>query len=518
MNMQKAIRRAFPYILILLCGFLLLLPLFHSGFILTDDGNWMVIRLSAFYQSLREGQFPVRFLGRLNHGYGYPVANFLYPGFLYIGSLLRLLDFSFVNIVKVIFGLSLLSSGVGMYLWLKRQFNTVSSIVGSLSYMAAPYMLFDIYKRGSVGEVLALGFVPISLYAIDGGQPWLFTLSVILLILAHNSLALIFLLWFILYLFITKRLNKYFVWMALAVGATMFFWFPALHEQKYVVFSSTTVSNPFDYFVSYGSIQLLGIASVLAGLGVLIAKIRHPKKIIFLLSFLLGIFLALPVSGFFWKIPLMNSLFQFPFRFLSLSLFAGSWLLALCMQNGRKIQVLIVFGILFFPILYVLPLVHTIQYQDYPDEYYTTNEATTTVQDEYMTKWVTVKPVNHADQRIIFYQGRGTFDIKKISTQYVNVIAKASEDSIIQINIMYYPGWGVTVDGVPVTIEYQNENGVIQFPISKGDHQIMASFRETISRFIADNISLVVFVIYFIMSIRYVGIVTVKKNQNNNRK
>src|SRR3989344_3219366 len=59
----------------------LLLP----GFFESDDGEWMIIRFSAFYQALADGQFPVRFLGRLNNGYGYPVADFLYPGFMYLG-------------------------------------------------------------------------------------------------------------------------------------------------------------------------------------------------------------------------------------------------------------------------------------------------------------------------------------------------------------------------------------------------------------------------------------------------
>ncbi|MEK7065711.1 MAG: hypothetical protein AAB961_01850, partial [Patescibacteria group bacterium] len=83
------------YILVILVSLFVLWPLLRSGFYISDDGEWMVIRLSAFYQSLAEGQFPVRFLGRLNYSYGYPVANFLYPGFLYIGSILRFIGFSF---------------------------------------------------------------------------------------------------------------------------------------------------------------------------------------------------------------------------------------------------------------------------------------------------------------------------------------------------------------------------------------------------------------------------------------
>src|SRR5262245_59157359 len=77
------------FFILLVVAIIILSPLFRSGFIVTDDGDWMVIRLTAFYQSLADGQMPVRFLGRLYNGYGYPVANFLYPGYLYFGSLIH---------------------------------------------------------------------------------------------------------------------------------------------------------------------------------------------------------------------------------------------------------------------------------------------------------------------------------------------------------------------------------------------------------------------------------------------
>src|SRR3989344_9659667 len=112
--------------------------LLHSGFPLTDDGNWMVIRLSAFYENLRDGQFPVRFLSRLNHGYGYPVSDFLYPGFLYLGSLVHILGFSFVNSVKIILGLSLILSAIFSFLWLRKIFDEIPAFIGSLIYLYFP--------------------------------------------------------------------------------------------------------------------------------------------------------------------------------------------------------------------------------------------------------------------------------------------------------------------------------------------------------------------------------------------
>ena len=135
---------------------IVLWPLARAGFYVTDDGEWMVIRLSAFYQSLREGQFPVRFLGRLNHSYGYPVPNFLYPGYLYIGSLLHLLGASFVDSVKLVMAAAVVGTAVIIFFWIRRSRSYVSALVGVASFLFAPYLAFDLYVRGSVGEVLSL--------------------------------------------------------------------------------------------------------------------------------------------------------------------------------------------------------------------------------------------------------------------------------------------------------------------------------------------------------------------------
>ena len=89
-------------LLVIILLVLLTLPaitaLIRPGFFPSHDGEWMVIRLSAFHQSLRDGQFPVRWSSRLNHGFGYPVLNFLYPLPFYIGELFYLISGSFTQI------------------------------------------------------------------------------------------------------------------------------------------------------------------------------------------------------------------------------------------------------------------------------------------------------------------------------------------------------------------------------------------------------------------------------------
>jgi len=466
--------------------------LIHRGFYISDDGGWMVIRLSAFFQSLREGQFPVRFLGRLNYSYGYPVANFLYPGFLYIGSLIHAAGFSFVDSVKVILGGSVCIGGIFTFLWLRHYFRTVESAVATLCFISAPYVLFDLYTRGSVGEILALAWAAMGLYSIAAKKPWLLAIAVSLLIVSHNSLAVLFLGFYILYITVLGRWREYWLMALLGVGMVMFFWFPALYERKYIVFDAVQVANPAAYFIRTPNAWLLGFSGIIAAcIAACTGKSLKKEKTFFLFSFIITLFMVLPVSAFLWRSSLLTHIIQFPYRLLSLTVFIGCWLVGYVLNSQRTMfRIVVAVLCIAFGVWSSVLALQKIQYTNLPDGYYTTNEATTTVHDEYMPRWVCEKPTQRANQKLIFYKGAGTFDVKKLSTQSIDVTVIANQDSIVQINTVYYPGWGVTLDDVQVLIDYKNKQGLIRVAVPKGNHRLVAGFRETISRFLADNISL----------------------------
>ena len=209
-----------------------ILGLIHAGFPLTDDGNWMVIRFSAFYEALRSGQFPVRFLMRLNNGYGYPVADFLYPLFMYIGVPIHILGFNFVNTIKTILILSVISSSFFSFLWLRKIFDNLSSLIGAVFYILFPYFLFDIYTRGSVGEVLALSVLPFVLWQIERKSLLLTSIGISALIVAHNTLAFLFIPFIVIYIFIrNKKITKLnLLTFLFGLGMTSFFWLPAIYD------------------------------------------------------------------------------------------------------------------------------------------------------------------------------------------------------------------------------------------------------------------------------------------------
>ena len=80
----------------------LLIPYLHSGYFPTHDGEWAVVRLSDMFREVRDFQFPPRYSGNLNFGYGYPLFNFAYPFPYYIGIVIHMLGFGFVDTIKII--------------------------------------------------------------------------------------------------------------------------------------------------------------------------------------------------------------------------------------------------------------------------------------------------------------------------------------------------------------------------------------------------------------------------------
>src|SRR3989337_4065811 len=117
--------------LIIFLSLLALWPFFRKGYFETHDGEWMIIRFSAFHQTLSSGQFPVRFVDRLNNNYGYPVLNFLYPLPFYFAEIPKVLGFGFVDSVKIIFVFSTVSSVVTMYWALSQVFDKRAGFAGA---------------------------------------------------------------------------------------------------------------------------------------------------------------------------------------------------------------------------------------------------------------------------------------------------------------------------------------------------------------------------------------------------
>lgn len=500
---MKRLKALFPFMMMVFALGVVLWPLMRPGFYVSDDGEWMIIRLSAFYQSLADGQFPVRFLGRLNNSYGYPVANFLYPGFLYIGSLVHFLGLSFVTSIKFVFTISVVGASFWIYSSLRRTFSSFAAGLGTLVFIGSPYLLYDLYTRGSVGEVFAFFPAAAGLYSIIFNNWWLFAIAVGGLIVSHNTLALLFLGVFLVCMAVYRRWNL--LWpLWLGLGLSAFFWIPALLETRFVSFAGVTVSNPFTYMLRIETIWMVGIAGVVAIAALFFGK---PKKIermtrVTIALYIVSILLTIPISGFIWSIRPVAALFQFPYRILSIGTLMAPWIVAAAAEKFIKKKVLVssvLFLILAVPMWYQLQNISFIKREE---GFYTTNEATTTVANEYMPKWVSVIPASRAPERIIFEKGRGTIVYEYLNTQRVTAHVDALEESIIRFQTVYYPGWGITLDGNPARVTYANPNGFMEITVPVGKHTIVSEFRETIPRFIADIVSVGSLIIWLVLVLK----------------
>lgn len=499
---------------LVLVSFPSILSLFKPGFFQSDDGEWMIIRFSAFHQALRDGEFPVRWLGRLNHEYGYPVANFLYPGFMYLGEPIHVAGFGFVDTVKILFGVSMVASAVFTYLWLAKLFDRLPSFAGALFYLYTPYHLFDLYKRGSLGEILSLAVIPFILWQIERESFVWPTIGIAFLILSHNTLALLFVpvvvFYMMLNLYISKKkkalLVVYTSMLSLGLGLPSFFWIPAIFDLQYTIFHQVTVSEWHNYFASY---DLIGFSTISIFFFVFIlfatgkaSLVAHKLTVFLFFVGITSLLLSVSISAPLWKIlPVL--FIQFPFRFLSLTILSVSFLSAFFINQLRGERTLITLVLLLLLIVSALPYSQPKIFFDKGDSYYTTNEASTTVRNEYMPKWVKIVPVQRPNNKVEMVG----FEEGKVSNLFSNsrkisFTTNFQRDGIISLNTMYFPGWRIYVDGKEKAIDYSNTKGVMQLTVPAGSHIVEGQFTETRLRLFSDSVSVISVIILVLVAAR----------------
>ena len=508
---MKFLQKVLPFILLLLIIIPAIVPLLTPGFPKTDDGSWMIIRLASFHETLRSGQFPVRFLINLNHGYGYPVLNFLYPLPFYLGEIVHLFGFGFIDSVKILFAGSLLSGSLFLYLWLKEKYGRFAALVGAVVYGYSPYHVFDIYKRGSLGEVVAFALIPLCFHfaqrltltktrsAIIG-----LAVSLGLLILAHNVIAFLFVPLILLYSIILSwqsswtDLKKTFIATGLGILMATFFWLPAIAELSNTVAGKTLVANYSQYFISNVNFtQLVGWGTVFIFIltGMAFARKRPSIQIIFLFIFgLLGLFFSSELSSPIWSVTPLPRLVQFPWRFLSVSVFSVSVLAAYLIQSLISHRFLSITLTIFLGIWLVAGNNWAIEKEYFLEPYYLTNDDTTTVKNEYMPRWVRSAPTNAPKDLLTLVKGDGV-------TLGGIVISKGK--SLVQLNKVYYPGVLVYIDGVNTVFDHQS-TGFPQFEVGEGEHRIIWKFTETPLRIFADLVS--IFAMLAILGLAFHGI------------
>ncbi len=481
------VKKIFPYFVI----FLLLIPLIflvlRPGFWVSDDGGWMIVRLSAFHQTLRTGQFPVRFLYPLNHGYGYPVLDFLYPLPFYLGEIIHLLGFGFVDSIKLLFAGSILFSAFAMYLFAGK-WGKLSGLVAALVYTLAPYRLFDVFNRGSLGEAVAFVFPPLIFYFLDKENLILASLFTAALIVSHNVIAFLFFPVILLYVIWHKFPSLFSLLFSLfSLILSAWFWLPALFDLQYTRAASVSVSNFSQYFISFdNSYLILPLVFILVTtLLIHIIRVKDKKEktgAFFWVVGVVSLIFSLSVSGPVWQASLFPKLVQFPWRFLSVTVFCAA-VLAGGLMNLTRSFLLISLG-LFFVLPFLAFSVLNLKFDRtyLPDSYYQTNDDTTTVKNEYLPKWVKSDPASRPLAKLEIASGVGRV---LSDTQLV-----MDTPGVVKISTVYFPGVALYIDGLQSSFSYL-QDGILRANILPGPHVLETRFEETPLRLLADGVSLI---------------------------
>lgn len=527
--------RSNKFLIYLLVLILFLLPavwsLFHPGFFPSHDGEWMVIRLSDFHRSLISGQFPVRWADRLNYTYGYPIFNFLYPLSFYFGEIFHLLGVNFVTSIKLVFISSFFLSGLFMYLWGRQIWGNLAGLVAALVYVYTPYRFLDVYVRGSLGEAVAFIFPPLIFWMADKlGKKWdrtsLFIggLAFAGLITSHNTMAMLFTFIFLGYLAFSLVFRPIWIFI-LGLGLSSFFWLPALFDTQYVIFRKVVISNFFLHFPTLRQLLIpnwgygpslpmsaqdtlsfqIGLPNLVIFLffSILIARGYNQaqekrtylkenfKGIYFLLVFILSLFLMLDISSSLWRLFLVSNFIQFPWRLLALTTFSSTVLVGgLINLLPKRLKFLIAVFLIIWIIIASLNYAKPEYFVDRGEGFYTTNEATTTVADEYLPVWLKKPPTSRPPKKVEIITGEGKIENLQTQSKRVSFKTQGQTPLTVRVNTVYFPGWQAFLNEKKIPINYQDE-GLMKFNLPQGTTKVRVKFGETPIRLLADFISLI---------------------------
>ena len=337
--------------------------------------------------------------------------------------------------------------------------------------------------------------------------------------------------------------------MILGFGISSFTYLPSLFEREFVRFDSTTRQAYINHFVTLkqlirspwgygfdlpgtvndqmsfqiGLVHILVIAiilflfilallrrfSLINGLVKRFINKLNTQEYIFVFLFLITLFVSIllmvesQISVYIWQHFSPLQIVDIPWRFLGIASLSTTFLAAAAI---KQIKTGIIFLILVFLVLFANRNHIRINEPRYlSDDFLLNYEDSATQYNEFTPKWRQTEKVPtdfDADKRIEIQKGNANISNLKSSAKEVSFQSHVVTDSTqIRINRVYFPKTDLYIDGQKTNFtittndnldisKQQDSSGLIQFDLTKGNHQVDLKFTETTLRIFANYLSL----------------------------
>lgn len=441
--------------------------LWQPGWFTSHDGAGHLARLAQYLTLLADGQIPPRFSGTLLGHLGYPIFVFSYHLPFMLGSIFSSLGFNLTNSLKLVFGLSLWWSGLGMYLLLRQWFKPLASFIGAFLFLVAPYRLLLIFVRAAVGEALALSLLPWLLLALHKKSLIGIAVATALATLSHSLFWPMYSGLILTYLLLLKP-NRSWLWgIVLGLGLSAFYWLPLLAEKKLIVFDQfytnlavghlvqlkQLIYSVWGYGYSHSGIEQdamsfqAGMAQWLvvgAVAGWILVKRKLPGLVIWGLSWFLlavGLMVDWPVAHWLWQNFKPIRMIDIPWRLLAVAVFSASFPAAWLVSGQKRLKLVLVLGLVSVAVYTNRNHLRINQGVDAPESVYYQDAGTTTFLNEYRPRWRRSDKTKTIDPKIFSEAESEKINLLTNKSNLIEFTTDFSQARPVQINLLYYPGW-----------------------------------------------------------------------------
>ncbi len=543
MKVRSFLTKNWQIVLVIALGLFVAWPLFVPGYFSHHD-DLQIMRIFEMRRCFSDLQIPCRWVPDMGYGNGFPLFNFYGPFPYYLGAIVSFLG-SYIFSAKVLFFLATAGGGITMYLLVKEFTDKNSAMVASALFLLAPYRALDAYVRGALSELFSISLVPLVLFLfyrlIKKPKPFYFAASCLALagfLTTHNIMTILFLpvivIWFVYWLFSQRFKTAKHLILAFILGIVVaaFFVLPAFLEKSLVQTEALTRFE-LDFRAHFVTLEQLFLdrawgygASILGPKDGISFQIGWPQWWLGLLSLVvvftakdrklriltLGLFALLVFSlfmthnrsAFIWERIGILKYFQFPWRFLSLSIFTSSVLGGIVVFNlNKRWRVPATVFIIAFSFLF------NWEYFKPKEFYYSLKDNEKlggTLWEEqqkgaildYLPK-TALEPREKAPPGPYVVAGAGVLKNFVNKSNQFSFSAEVKNSAQIEVPVFYFPEWRVFVDGKEVAVSYQNHLGRIGISLEAGSHSVEGRLGNTPLRTVANIVSGVSLIALFVL-------------------